>query len=898
MRRIWAARMLACFAIGACQIDPRDFDALDPSAVDGSGGALVVLPSNVAYGPITLEFVASARFLVENAGMTTLAAPAVSLQDNGAGTFTLTRNDCTGALQRGTYCEVAVAFRPNDLSARAGTLSISGSGRRFDIPLSGSGLEAGGLLLQAAPGSEVPFGEVPLQGEQEATLQLSNPTRTDSAAVELISNNTAFRLLPAQAGECVSSGTRLASGRSCNFRVRFAPSQRGVTDATITARSPESGSVSLGVSGRALAPARVLVDQTRLDFGDVVTAAAAVLDLSISNGGDEPLPALSSTIRGEAASDFQVRENDCSAPLPPGDTCSMRVAFSPRATGPHAAVLGLDAGSAGALSVELSGAGLPAGNLLVVAADGGDGDFRSVSIGSESEREFTIGNTSSEASGPLTIAVNSEDFSIEPPAGTECVSGVTNLAGGARCEVRVRFAPTQRRQRNATLTVSSGVGGAALNLSGVGIAAAEFRADGAVDFGAVSQGSTTMRGVVVTNTGDERMAPFSTRVSGVDGSSFQVQMNGCMAGLDAQGTCQILTLFAPTRAGSHSATLTIESQSGGSRDVALSGTATAPALLGVQPSEVTFPVPVDAGQSASAGLTVINRGDTLAGRVSASIAAATPGFSVSPGTCTAALASGESCELEVGFAPTAAGRYNNSIRITSTPGGTLEIPVSGTGYAPATLELFAVEGTDFGPVAITTSATRSFRLSNTGNFGIGTLLEIALGGSFSLAPRIGAECQPNVTQLDFGASCDFRVLFQPSAAGNFAITMAASTSLGGAAQLSLTGTGVVGAATLVGSASTLEFITPVRVNQGGAGELLTWTVRNTGSLPTETLVFTNSNTEEFPATTNTCFGSIAAGGECSSLFIFSPNELGQRTGLMTLTAGTLSATVTLIGTGI
>jgi hypothetical protein len=81
--------------------DSREFDALDSTGADGSGSGLLVQPSNIAYGPITLEFVASARFLVENAGSTTLDAPAVSLQSSGAGAFTLTRNDCMGALEGG-----------------------------------------------------------------------------------------------------------------------------------------------------------------------------------------------------------------------------------------------------------------------------------------------------------------------------------------------------------------------------------------------------------------------------------------------------------------------------------------------------------------------------------------------------------------------------------------------------------------------------------------------------------------------------------------------------------------------------------------------------------------------------------------------------------------------------
>lgn len=894
MPRTWAA--LCCVVIGACQIDSREFDALDSAGGDGSGQGLLVQPSSIAYGPITLEFVASARLLVENAGSTRLNAPAVSLPNSGAGAFTLTRNDCTGALEGGAYCEVAVAFRPSDLSAREGVLQIMGAGRRFDIPLSGSGLAPGGLRLQAV-GNGSPFGDVPLRGEEEATLQLSNPMATSAGPIELISNNAAFRLLPAREGECESSGARLAAGRSCDFRVRFTPALRGVTDATITARSPGSGSVSLGVSARALAPPRLLVDRSRVDFGDVVVGGTAVLGLAIGNGGDEVLPGLVSSVAGGAESDFQVSANGCSAPLSAGASCSISVSFSPGATGPQGGLLNLDAGSAGFLGVDLSGTGLAASNLLVVAADGRT-DFGSVALGSESLRTFRIRNTSEDASGPITLAVNSADFGIQPAAGTECASGTTSLAGGASCDVRVRFAPTQRRQRNATLTVSSMVGGAALNLSGMGLAPAEFRADGAVDFGAVSQGYVTSRDVTVTNVGDEALPGLSTRVSGAHAASFAVQANACRQGLAARESCTLTLAFAPTTTGSQAATLTIEGGAGGTRDVALSGTGTAPALLGVQPSTISFAAPVDVGQSASAALMVINRASTATGPIAASIATATPGFSVAPGTCTAALAGGESCELQVDFAPASPGRYSNSIRVTSTPGGALEVPLSGTANSLARLTLFAKETADFGTVRISTSATRSFTLSNSGLFGAGTLLDIALDDGFSLAPTVGTECSPNVTQLDVGASCDFRVLFQPAATGNFATTLGVSTSLGATTQLMLSGIGAsaeLGPPTLVGSAPTLRFETvdPTRF----APRPVEWIVRNTGGSATETLVFTNSNTEEFPVVTSSCFGTIAAGGECSVRINFSPNVEGERTAVMTLTAGALSTSVTVIGIG-
>jgi hypothetical protein len=50
-------------------------------------------------------------------------------------------------------------------------------------------------------------------------------------------------------------------------------------------------------------------------------------------------------------------------------------------------------------------------------------------------------------------------------------------------------------------------------------------------------------------------------------------------------------------------------------------------------------------------------------------------------------------------------------------------------------------------------------------------------------------------------------------------------------------------------------------------------------------------------TTNGCLGTIAAGGECAVRFDFFPNVEGERTAVMTVSAGALSASLTVIGIG-
>jgi hypothetical protein len=216
------------------------------------------------------------------------------------------------------------------------------------------------------------------------------------------------------------------------------------------------------IASRALAPPRLLVDRPRVEFGEVVVGGTGVLDLAIGNGGDEPLPALVSSVAGGVQSDFQVSANGCSVPLSAVESCSISISFSPGATGPQGATLNLDAGSAGSLGVELSGTGLAAGNLLVVAADGRN-DCGSVALGNETERPFRISNTSNEGWAPslspstATISASSLRRAPSVPLARRVLPAappVTSVCASRRCSAgsatrRSRYPPGSAAPRSA-----------------------------------------------------------------------------------------------------------------------------------------------------------------------------------------------------------------------------------------------------------------------------------------------------------------------------------------------------------------------------------------------------------------------------------------------------------------
>lgn len=112
----------------------------------------------------------------------------------------------------------------------------------------------------------------------------------------------------------------------------------------------------------------------------------------------------------------------------------------------------------------------PAPAHLALSADA----FGSAGVGSTVDRTITVTNDGGETTGVLTIEISGGDASEFTPLGAgtipgRCEIGVTTLAGGASCELPVRWTVGGRGARSTILTVSATPGGSAwVALSGSG----------------------------------------------------------------------------------------------------------------------------------------------------------------------------------------------------------------------------------------------------------------------------------------------------------------------------------------------------------------------------------------------------------------------------------------------
>ena len=224
------------------------------------------------------------------------------------------------------------------------------------------------------------------------------------------------------------------------------------------------------------------------------------------------------------------------------------------------------------------------------------------------------------------------------------------------------------------------------------------------DFGNIAVGSAGQATVTVT-------AARAVTVTGIaTAAPFADTPPTLPVSLTAGQTLSVPVSYTPTTPGGASGSLTFTT-SAGTVPFDLHGTGTQSGL-GATPSSLAFgTVPTGAIQSGS--VTIANTGTstvTITGSTAPTGAFAATGFPADGST----LAAGASISVAVTFAPTAATDQSSSLAVASSA-GSVTVPLTGTGVTGASHLTITPSSLDYGPVALGTSVTKTFTISNTGN---------------------------------------------------------------------------------------------------------------------------------------------------------------------------------------
>jgi hypothetical protein len=218
--------------------------------------------------------------------------------------------------------------------------------------------------------------------------------------------------------------------------------------------------------------------------------------------------------------------------------------------------------------------------------------------------------------------------------------------------------------------------------------------------------------VVVENEGT---VPYDVASSGllVDEGAFALGPDACSgSALPVDGSCTIEVRFLAPAVGLHEDDLLVDTTAG-LYGVGLVGEGIAEPVLAASPASVDFPGAIAGERSATKVVQVTNGGElpvTVSGVTFGGADAAMFGQMLS--TCPRArLQPGASCGVPVHFHPVRDGAHSATLQVSHDgQGGTLSVPLTGTGTPPFTLSAAAV---DFGAVPQGAVARRTITATRT-----------------------------------------------------------------------------------------------------------------------------------------------------------------------------------------
>ena len=615
-------------------------------------------------------------------------------------------------------------------------------------------------------------------------------TLTNTGSATLMVSSVAVSGQFSQTNTCQTlSG--IPAGQGCTISVRFAPTAGGPRSGQLTIGS-NSVSSEIDLSGNGVAP--LTLSTTTLSFGPKRVGTTSQATVNVSNTGIGDLGIGSLMIIG---ADF-TGSSDCPSSLSGGSTCTITIQFAPT-------VRGARSGSAMFVAlgspqiITFSGSGL----APTISFTPTQLQFSAQPIGGTSApQSVTVANQ-----GDLALSINSISISGNYSGTNDCG---TSLAINATCTINVVFSPTAYGSRGGSITVADDAIGSphSVGLIGFGSGAPIRATPETLEFG--NQGINTTsayKSVTLSNVGNTAL----TITSIVGSGEFSFIKGGNCTLFFPGAACFLSTNFKPTSVGSKTGALTITTAEFTTpTTVPLSGTGVD---VGFSPTTLAFDN-VQVGTTATRTATFTNNSPNLVNITGVSVSTL---FS-QQSTCGASLAPGDSCSIDVTFAPVAGGFFGGTLAVTDDAVGSPHtLTLSGRGVdgrvslSPTSLS-FAYD------LVGTTSPPKVVTLSNSGA-GLLTISAINTSGDFAQTNNCGTPLPPN-------SNCSISITFSPTAVGtrNGSLTVVSDGS-GSPDSMTLTGSG--GSSLLT---PTIFGISPANIEVGSAQLTLTVSGRDFSSL--------------------------------------------------------------------
>lgn len=415
-------------------------------------------------------------------------------------------------------------------------------------------------------------------------------------------------------------------------------------------------------------PDRLRFSPADVDFQMVRTGSLATRTVTLENIGTR---AASGLAFSTPATGVSADTSACGATLAPGTSCPIVLSYAPGTAGALADRWGVSTLEGATVHLSVLGTAVPAPQGATVSEDALD--FGAVDIGTTSApRTFTVTNTGSASAMFVMVYTDAPGFLVDA---TAC----DFIAAGASCQITVRYAPIAVAPVSTRLHISSPspVIEADVGLSGRGVLrdpAVRF-VESSLDFGQTPVGGIGRRMVQLRNVGASLLTDLDFSSSD---PAFRVSSETECPWLQAGQVCVVDLEFTPDAQGPVNATITMTSAQGAMAQIPVSGTGSGngqPAALVFEPTSLDFGT-VATGTTATRTVTLRNTGSGFA---PISNFLVLPWFEADGMLCLPMLGPGESCTVEVRFAPIGPGPQNETLMVMTDQGVGAELPLSGTG---------------------------------------------------------------------------------------------------------------------------------------------------------------------------------------------------------------------------
>ena len=626
----------------------------------GSGPIALFNPASLSFGSQNYK----TRSRVMTTTLTNTGSAALTIASIMAGGDYTDTTTCTSSLSPGASCSISVTFTPTVVGTDNGTLTVTDNapGSPQGVSLTGTGV---GAVASVTPTS-MAFAVQIIGSTSPAQAGIMTNTGNASLSITSITAPTNF-------GQTNNCGSSLAAGSSCTINVTFVPTKTGTLSGNININDNSAGSTTqrIAVSGTGTA---MYVNPTNINFGSVnlgTTSSAQVV--SVTNESSNSVSITSVTLTGNNSSDF-AKTNNCGSTLGAGATCTISLSFTPGGSGSRTATLNInDNGGASPQTVALSGTGNASGSgpqitLSPTSLNLGDQNYKTASR----SQTVTIYSTGTTALSIASVTTSSTSFGV---TSNNCPA---SLNPGSSCSVTADFDPQSVGTITGTLNFNDNAPASpqTVTLSGTGLGPIPAVSPTTLTFALQVVGtSSPSQPVTLGNTGNA-----SLTINGITTPSGYTQTNTCGSSLAAGASCTINVIFAPTKSGTVSGSLTVSDNGAGntSQKVTLTGTGT---YASFSPTTLNFAT-VEVGHSSSAETVTMTNVNTINSFsiTSMSFTGNNPGDFSQTNNCGKSLGAGASCSIAVTFTPQATGSRSASLSVADGAGGSPQtVSVTGNG---------------------------------------------------------------------------------------------------------------------------------------------------------------------------------------------------------------------------